>query len=83
MLHNPPVSNIKHLIELTNLMVSQQHISASTGEQIAVAFILNDMRLLPNEHSDVVYAWERLGYWQSYVKLIKQDYWHMIEIDEK
>jgi len=50
-------------------------ISGSTSEQIAAAFILNDMSKLPGCYLDVTDAWDRLGSeWQRHVKLIKQDH---------
>ena len=50
------------------------------GEQIAAAFVLNRMDYLPATYSDAVEAWDRLGEeWQEYVRLIKRDYWHLVE----
>lgn len=52
---------------------------ASTGEQIAAAFVLNNMEYLPNDYRDVTAAWERLGCsWQGYVITIKENYIHLI-----
>jgi hypothetical protein len=52
---------------------------ASTGERIAVAFVLNRMEFLPASYSDAVKAWDRLDTeWQDYVRRIKRDYQHKL-----
>ena len=54
---------------------------ASTGERIAAAFVLNRPDLLPSLYDDMIEAWDRLDEeWQHYVRLIKRDYMHLIEI---
>ena len=53
---------------------------ASMGEKIAAAFVLNNQAYLPDAYRDMVEAWDRLGHqWQQHVRLIKQDYMHLIE----
>ena len=53
--------------------------AASTGEQIAAAFVLNRMDYLPDDYSDVIEAWDYLGkHWQGFVRIIKQNYSHLI-----
>jgi len=43
--------------------------------------VLNRMEYLPDMYSDTIEAWDRLGEdWQVYVRLIKQDYMHLIEV---
>lgn len=54
--------------------------AASTGEQIAAAFVLNRPDLLPGNYDDMVEAWDRLEpQWQNYVRFIKRQYMHLIE----
>jgi hypothetical protein len=58
--------------------------AASTGEQIAAAFVLNRMDYLPDSNSDVIEAWDTLGrHWQGYVRMIKQDYSHLINYPDQ
>lgn len=72
--------DIEKIIEVAIALKLTGRSGASTGERIAAAFVLNDMRYLPSSYSDIVEAWERLGpQWQRYVKLIKADYLHLIE----
>ena len=53
--------------------------AASTGEQIAAAFVLNKMAYLPEGYSDIIEAWDFLGMqWQGYVRIIKRNDYHMI-----
>lgn len=71
---------INRIIEVARELNSTGYSPASTGERIAAAFVLNDMRYLPASYPDVVEAWERLGpQWQRYVKLIKDEHMHLIE----
>lgn len=56
------------------------HSAASTGEQIAAAFVLNRQDLLPGNYDDMVEAWDRLEpQWQKYVRFIKREYMHLID----
>jgi hypothetical protein len=52
---------------------------ASTGEQIAAAFVLNNMEYLQANYRDVIEAWERIEDWQRYVKYIKAHLMHRLE----
>jgi hypothetical protein len=70
--------NIKTIINVANRLKRDGRAGASTGEQIAAAFVLNRMEFLPANYRDVVEAWERLDDWQKYVKVIKYDYMHLI-----
>ncbi len=72
-------SKIQHIIEITRAYQYAQWRGASTSEAIAVAFVLNRMELLPNGYTDVIAAWDRLGDWQGYVRIIKDRYMHLIE----
>lgn len=68
---------IEKIINVANDLASWGKTGASTGEQIAAAFVLNRMEFLPASYQDVVEAWDRLGdEWQEYVRIIKQDYQH-------
>ncbi len=70
---------IVKIIETANALQACGHSAASTGEQIAAAFVLNRMDLLPESYRDAVEAWERLDAdWQRYVKIVKRDYLHLI-----
>ena len=53
---------------------------ASTGEQVAAAFVLNRQDYLPDTERDLVQAWDSLGHtWQAHVRCIKRDYLHLID----
>jgi hypothetical protein len=74
-------TEIEKIIEVAIALKLTGRSGASTGERIAAAFVLNDMRHLPASYPDIVEAWERLGpQWQRYVKTIKADYLHLIEV---
>ena len=70
---------IEKIISIANGLQRTGRSGASTGEQIAAAFVLNRMEFLPANYRDVIEAWERLDEWQRYVKIIKRDYMHLIE----
>ena len=71
---------IEKIIEVANCLQATGSTAASTGERIAAAFVLNRQDYLPDYYSDMIEAWDRLGdEWQHYVRLIKQDYMHLIE----
>ncbi len=72
---------IEKIIEVANqLQRSGGSTVASSGEQIAAAFVLNRPDYLPAIYPDMVEAWDRLDdQWQQYVRLIKQDYLHLVE----
>lgn len=68
---------IKKIINVANELASRGKTGASTGEQIAAAFVLNRMEFLPASYQDAVEAWDRLDdTWQEYVRIIKRDYQH-------
>lgn len=69
---------IEKIIEVANALQATGRSGASTGEQIAAAFVLNRMEFLPANYRDAVEAWERLDEWQRYVKIVKRDYMHLI-----
>jgi len=71
---------IEKIIEVANGLNASGSTGASTGEQIAAAFVLNRPDYLPSMYADMVEAWDRLDdEWQHYVRLIKRDYMHLIE----
>ena len=72
---------IEKIIEVANeLQRSGGRTVASSGEQIAAAFVLNRPDYLPAIYPDMVEAWDRLDeQWQQYVRLIKRDYLHLVE----
>ena len=71
---------IEKIIDVANQLNRTGHTGASTGEQIAAAFVLNRPDYLPTDCNDMVAAWDRLGeQWQTYVRLIKRDYMHRIQ----
>jgi hypothetical protein len=69
---------IEKIINVANELASTGKTGASTGEQIAAAFVLNRMEFLPASYQDVVEAWDRLDDWQAYVRIIKRDYQHKL-----
>ena len=71
---------IEKIIEVAKQLQRTGDTSASTGERIAAAFVLNRMDYLPDSDSDAVQAWDRLDpQWQQYVRMIKDDDMHLIE----
>jgi len=70
---------IDKIINTANELQRTGSTAASTGELIAAAFVLNRMDCLPAGYEDVLEAWERLGDWQRYVKIIKHECMHLIE----
>jgi len=73
-------ANIQKIIDVANELQCRGRTSASTGEHIAAAFVLNKMECLPANYRDVVEAWERLDDWQRYVHIIKRDHMELINI---
>jgi len=72
--------NITRIIEVANELLSRGRTGASTGEKIAGVFVINRMDLLPDSYSDVIEAWDRLDDWQKYVRVVKSDYMHLINL---
>jgi hypothetical protein len=66
------------IINVAHELKNTGRTGASTGEQIAAAFVLNNMDYLPAGYTDVNDAWDRLDTWQVHVKRIKRDYMHLI-----
>jgi len=75
---NQHTETVKQLIHIARHLHKTGRSGASTGEQIAAAFILNEPKYFPDGYSDMVEAWDRLDTWQKCVKVIKQDYMHLI-----
>jgi hypothetical protein len=70
---------MEKIIDVANELLATGGSAASTGEIIAAAFVLNDQNFLPDDYSDIVEAWERLGErWQRHVKAIKRCHIHHI-----
>ncbi len=70
---------IEKIINVANQLQRTGRTGASTGERIAAAFVINRPEYLPANYSDMVEAWDRLDdEWQAYIRIIKQDYMHMI-----
>jgi hypothetical protein len=70
---------IEKIIDTANALQRTGRTGASTGEQIAAAFVLNRMEFLPANYPDVLEAWERLDDWQRFVRIIKRDYRHLLD----
>lgn len=71
---------IEKIINVSNELATTGETAASISEQIAAAFVLNDLQYIPNDYS-MVEAWERLGgEWQGYVKSIQHGYGDLIAI---
>jgi len=65
---------IDKIIDVANELNATGTTTASTGEQIAAAFVLNCPEYLPQGYTDMVDAWDRLGAeWQDYVRFIKNN----------
>ena len=81
-MNKPTRWEIKKIINVANELQRTGTSRASQGEVIAAAFVLNKPEYFPEMYSDMMAAWERLGeQWQQHVRLIKQDYMHLIEDD--
>ena len=73
-------SKQQRIIEVANELLSDNATAASTSEQIAAAFILNEPQYLPAMYVNIVQAWDRLDQeWQQYVRVIQQDHSHLIK----
>jgi hypothetical protein len=71
---------IETIINVAVCLKATGSTGASTGEQIAAAFVLNRPDYLPVMYADMVEAWDRLDeQWQAYVRLIKREYMHLID----
>lgn len=66
------------IISTANSLHREGTSSASTGEVIAAAFVLDDMDYLPADYSPVE-AWARLGSWQTFVDDIRENHMEWIE----
>jgi hypothetical protein len=70
---------ITKIIKVANQLNRTGETTGSTSEQIAAAFVLNRMELLPSSYQDAIDAWQRLDDWQEHVTQIKQNYTHLLE----
>ena len=71
---------IEKIIQVANQLNQTGATTASSGERIAAAFVLNRADYLPDSDRDMVAAWDRLGpAWQGYVRIIKRDHMHLIQ----
>lgn len=71
------------ILNTANSLLRTGSTGASTGEQIAAAFVLERIEYLPQGWG-VIEAWERLDpEWQYYVKHLRQEYRHLIEALEE
>ncbi len=71
---------IEKIIEVAQQLHRFGFTRASTGEQIAAAFVLNRPDYLPLDYPDMVESWDRLGNeWQTYVRCVKSQYMHHVE----
>ena len=71
---------LRKIIDTAIELQASGRTGASTGEQIAAAFVLNRQDCLPDTERDLVKAWECLGHtWQAHVRSIKRDYWHLLD----
>lgn len=72
-------SEQQRIIEVANELLAHDSTGGSTSEQIAAAFILNDMAYLPYGYRTITEAWDRLGHdWQQHVKAIQQSHSHLL-----
>ena len=70
-------NEITQIIRAANELISEGSTGGCTSEQIAAAFVLNQLCFIPAGY-DMVQAWERIEAWQGYVKIIKSHYMHLI-----
>jgi hypothetical protein len=73
------MNDIEKIINAANELESTGQTGASTSEQIAAAFVLNNQNYLPGNYSVIIEAWERLGDWQFHVKCIRSKHMHLIK----
>lgn len=69
---------VKSIINTANDLLASRTTTASIGQQIAGAFVINRPDLLPSGYSDVIDAWDRLDDWQDFVRKVKQEYMHLV-----
>lgn len=73
-------SEQQRIIEVANELLIHNSTGGSTSEQIAAAFILNEMKYLPFGYINIADAWDRLGQqWQQHVRDIQHDHSHLIQ----
>jgi hypothetical protein len=70
-------NEITQIIRTANELISEGSTGGCTSEQIAAAFVLNQLCFIPAGY-DMIQAWERIEAWQGYVKIIKSHYMHLI-----
>ena len=71
---------IQRIIDVCCELLADEETAASSGEQIAAAFVLNRMDFLPKDHYNIYEAWEWIGpVWQGYVKEIRKEYMQHIQ----
>lgn len=72
---------LRKIIETALELQASGYTSASTGEHIAAAFVLNRQDCLPDTERDLIKAWDSLGHtWQAHVRCIKRDYLHLLDV---
>lgn len=70
---------VEKIIETAICLQRTGRTGASTGEQIAAAFVLDRQDMLPSGYT-MFEAWERLDKeWQGYVMIVRGSYMHLIE----
>ena len=74
----PMNDDIRRIIEVANDLTTHGSTAGSTSEQIAAAFVLNDMQYLPGCYTNITDAWARLGHWQQHVHTINEHYRHLV-----
>ena len=70
---------ITKIINVANELATHGSTGASTSEQIAAAFVLNQLGYLPIQYDNAIDAWNRLDDWQQYVHTIREHYMHLIK----
>lgn len=74
----PMNDDIRRIIDVANELTADGATAGSTSEQIAAAFVLNDMQYLPGCYTNITEAWARLGNWQQHVHTINEHYRHLL-----
>lgn len=69
---------VEKIIETAICLQRTGSTAASTGEQIAAAFVLDRQDFIPPGYT-MFQAWERLDKeWQGYVMIVRGSYMHLI-----
>ena len=72
---------IRKIINVAHELKRTGKTGASTGEQIAAAFVLDRPEYLPEDYTNIVDAWGKLDTWQLHVKTITNEYMYLVNFE--